>query len=56
LEEAPFWCLNVFFKMTEKLKLIHALFATLKRTFFRQVIKQNDFLGKYLPLNFLNAP
>ncbi len=41
MEVGTSWCLNVKFKMTKKFNLIDVLFATLKSTFFRQIIKQN---------------
>jgi hypothetical protein len=50
VQVGTFWCLNVKFKTTYKLKLFYVLFGILKYTFFRQIVKQNDSLGKYLPL------
>jgi hypothetical protein len=45
-----FWCLNLKFKMTQNFLVNYALFPPLKYTLFNKIIKQNDSLGKYLPL------
>jgi hypothetical protein len=44
VEVGTFWCLNVNFKINQKLKLIHVLFATLKCTLFKKNVKQSDSL------------